>query len=145
MIGIRPMLEELGFTCTRLTHPGAPAPFLFAERKEGEELPTILGYGHGDVVRGLDVNWSKGLSPWALTEVDGGSLTSRLRPQVQLERYRAGETPKDPNVEVHCTALCVCSRQGQGTAMTSTRIRCRCLEGKKDCGFETSTSPQQRV
>jgi acetylornithine deacetylase/succinyl-diaminopimelate desuccinylase-like protein len=71
VIGIRPMLEELGFTCTRLTHPGAQAPFLFAERKEGEELPTILGYGHGDVVRGLDVNWSKGLSPWALTEVDG--------------------------------------------------------------------------
>jgi acetylornithine deacetylase/succinyl-diaminopimelate desuccinylase-like protein len=69
-IGIGPMLENLGFTCTRLTHPDAQAPFLFAERMEGDELPTILGYGHGDVVRGLDAKWSPGLSPWVLTEVD---------------------------------------------------------------------------
>ncbi|MBF9235415.1 M20 family metallopeptidase [Microvirga alba] len=68
--GIRPMLEELGFTCTRLTHPSAEAPFLFAERIEGDQLPTILGYGHGDVVRGLDASWTPGLSPWVLTEVD---------------------------------------------------------------------------
>lgn len=67
-LGIRPMLERLGFTCTRLMHPAAQAPFLFAERIEGEELPTILGYGHGDVVRGLDSSWSRGLSPWVLTE-----------------------------------------------------------------------------
>src|SRR3712207_9194641 len=47
-IGIRPMLENLGFTCTRLTHPSAQTPFMFAERVEGKELPTILGYGHGE-------------------------------------------------------------------------------------------------
>ena len=70
-IGIGPLLENLGFTCTRLTHPAAQAPFLFAERTEGEDLPTILGYGHGDVVRGLDASWSHGLYPWALTDVDG--------------------------------------------------------------------------
>ncbi len=70
-IGIGPMLENLGFTCTRLTHPAAQAPFLFAERTEGEDLPTILGYGHGDVVRGLDASWRHGLYPWALTDVDG--------------------------------------------------------------------------
>jgi acetylornithine deacetylase/succinyl-diaminopimelate desuccinylase-like protein len=70
VVGIEPMLESLGFKCTRLMHPAAQAPFLFAERIEGEGLPTILGYGHGDVVRGLDASWSRGLSPWALTEVD---------------------------------------------------------------------------
>jgi acetylornithine deacetylase/succinyl-diaminopimelate desuccinylase-like protein len=69
--GLGPMLEDLGFTCTRLTHPVAQVPYLFAERIEGEGLPTILGYGHGDVVRGLDAGWSSGLSPWVLQEVDG--------------------------------------------------------------------------
>ena len=36
-LGLRPMLESLGFTCTWLTHPAAQAPFLFAERIEGRK------------------------------------------------------------------------------------------------------------
>jgi acetylornithine deacetylase/succinyl-diaminopimelate desuccinylase-like protein len=65
---MRPLLESLGFTCTLLTHPKAKGPFLFAERFEAAGLPTIFGYGHGDVIRGLDAQWSEGLSPWILTE-----------------------------------------------------------------------------
>lgn len=68
---LKPAFERLGFACTMLTHPKALAPFLYAERKEGEGLPTVLGYGHGDVVRGLDANWQAGLSPWRLVERDG--------------------------------------------------------------------------
>ena len=30
--------------------------------------PTVLTYGHGDTVRGLDDQWRAGLDPWALTE-----------------------------------------------------------------------------
>jgi acetylornithine deacetylase/succinyl-diaminopimelate desuccinylase-like protein len=67
---MRPLLESLGFTCRALNHPKAKAPFLFAERIEDRSMPTIFGYGHGDVVRGLDKNWSEGLSPWILTERD---------------------------------------------------------------------------
>jgi acetylornithine deacetylase/succinyl-diaminopimelate desuccinylase-like protein len=66
---MRPLLESLGFTCKTLHHPKAKGPFLFAERIEDPALPTILGYGHGDVIRGLDKDWSEGLSPWTLTEV----------------------------------------------------------------------------
>ncbi len=66
---MRPLLESLGFTCKTLHHPRAKGPFLFAERIEDPALPTILGYGHGDVIRGLDKDWSEGLSPWTLTEV----------------------------------------------------------------------------
>lgn len=65
---MRPLLEGLGFTCRMLTHPKARGPFLFAERFEDAALPTIFGYGHGDVIRGLDAQWSEGLSPWTLTE-----------------------------------------------------------------------------
>jgi acetylornithine deacetylase/succinyl-diaminopimelate desuccinylase-like protein len=51
---IRPALEKLGFTCRTLTQARAKWPFLYAERIENPALPTILGYGHGDVIRGLD-------------------------------------------------------------------------------------------
>jgi acetylornithine deacetylase/succinyl-diaminopimelate desuccinylase-like protein len=66
---MRPLLESLGFTCKTLHHPKAKGPFLFAERIEDPALPTVFGYGHGDVIRGLDKDWSEGLSPWTLTEV----------------------------------------------------------------------------
>ncbi|QKH38496.1 M20 family metallopeptidase [Achromobacter pestifer] len=68
---IRPAFEALGFTCRTLTHPKALAPFLYAERIEDPSLPTVLGYGHGDVIRGLEKEWKEGLSPWALTEAEG--------------------------------------------------------------------------
>jgi acetylornithine deacetylase/succinyl-diaminopimelate desuccinylase-like protein len=68
---IRPAFEAMGFTCQILEHPKALAPFLLAERIEGPDLPTVLGYGHGDVIRGLDKEWKTGLSPWTLTEAEG--------------------------------------------------------------------------
>ena len=63
---MRPALEALGFTC-RILEQGK-WPFLFAERHEDPTLPTVFGYGHGDVIRGLDDEWHEGLSPWTLTE-----------------------------------------------------------------------------
>lgn len=66
---MRPLLESLGFKCRTLHHPRAKGPFLYAERIEDPSLPTVLGYGHGDVIRGLDKDWNEGLSPWTLTEV----------------------------------------------------------------------------
>jgi acetylornithine deacetylase/succinyl-diaminopimelate desuccinylase-like protein len=61
----------MGFTCRTLEHPKALAPFLLAERMESPTAPTVLGYGHGDVIRGLDREWTEGLSPWKLTESRG--------------------------------------------------------------------------
>jgi acetylornithine deacetylase/succinyl-diaminopimelate desuccinylase-like protein len=66
-----PALEQLGFSCRTLTHAKAKGPFLFAERHEGASLPTVFGYGHGDVIRGLESGWKSGLSPWTLTETNG--------------------------------------------------------------------------
>src|SRR3546814_20623380 len=42
-------------------------PFLLAERIEDPSLPTVLLYGHGDVVRGLADPWRAGLEPWTFT------------------------------------------------------------------------------
>ncbi len=63
-----PAFEALGFTCRIIEEPRAKGPFLFAERIEDPSLLTVFGYGHGDVIRGLDDGWEPGLSPWTLTE-----------------------------------------------------------------------------
>jgi acetylornithine deacetylase/succinyl-diaminopimelate desuccinylase-like protein len=68
---MRPALEGLGFACRTFSEPGAKGPFLYAERIEDPSLATVLGYGHGDVIRGLDAGWRDGLSPWRLTEENG--------------------------------------------------------------------------
>jgi acetylornithine deacetylase/succinyl-diaminopimelate desuccinylase-like protein len=64
---IGPSLERLGYRWEVLDNPEPRGgPFLLAERREGDGLPTALTYGHGDVVRGLDEQWREGLSPWRL-------------------------------------------------------------------------------
>jgi acetylornithine deacetylase/succinyl-diaminopimelate desuccinylase-like protein len=68
---LRPRLEQMGFVAEVLVNPAAAGPLLLAERLEDPDLPTVLIYGHGDVVRGLDAAWDEGLSPWLLTERDG--------------------------------------------------------------------------
>jgi acetylornithine deacetylase/succinyl-diaminopimelate desuccinylase-like protein len=90
---IRPAFEAMGFTCRILEHPKALAPFLYAERIEGAQLPTVLGYGHGDVIRGLDKEWNEGLSPWSLTEADGrwygrGIADNKGQHSVNMEALR---------------------------------------------------------
>ena len=66
---IAPAMLALGFKLTELANPQAEArPFLVATRIENESLPTLLCYGHGDVVFGDDENWREGLLPWQLTE-----------------------------------------------------------------------------
>lgn len=66
-----PAFAALGFSTRLLEHPKSAAPFLVAERIEDDGLPTALGYGHGDVIRGQDERWLAGLSPWRLAERDG--------------------------------------------------------------------------
>lgn len=66
---IGPQLNALGFTLHFIDNPYAEnRPFLIATRIEDEQLPTLLSYGHGDVVFGDDENWRDGLSPWQMKE-----------------------------------------------------------------------------
>lgn len=65
---IAPTLSRLGFT-SRIVANGVAerVPFLIAERIEDPALPTVLTYGHGDVVRGYDDQWRASLAPWRVT------------------------------------------------------------------------------
>ena len=69
---IGPSVARCGFEWSIWPNPvaGAP-PLLFAERREDDSLPTVLIYGHGDVVAGYDEQWSDARSPWDLSVADG--------------------------------------------------------------------------
>lgn len=72
-----PAFAALGFA-TRIHDNPLPGcgPVLLATRIEDPALPTILGYGHGDTVRGMDDRWTRGAGPWR-TAREGDRLYGR--------------------------------------------------------------------
>ena len=71
-----PAFEEMGFTWQIFENPvDGVGPVMLATRDEGADL-TVLGYGHGDVIRGQDDLWTKGQGPWVLAR-DGERLYGR--------------------------------------------------------------------
>jgi acetylornithine deacetylase/succinyl-diaminopimelate desuccinylase-like protein len=61
-------IARLGFESRVVDNPDAAhGPFLIAERRESDALPTVLIYGHGDVVRGYDAQWRTPLDPWSIS------------------------------------------------------------------------------
>lgn len=62
-----PRLTAAGFECS--VHPNRYGnPFLVARRIEDPDLPTILGYGHGDVTRGQEGAWHANGAPFVLRQ-----------------------------------------------------------------------------
>ncbi len=60
-------LKPLGYDCEIFDNSVAGGgPFLVASRIEDSARPTLLAYGHGDVVRGIPEQWRDGLDPWVL-------------------------------------------------------------------------------
>ena len=72
-----PAFEAMGFTGTIFENPRpGVGPVLLATRDEGADV-TVLGYGHGDVIRGQTDQWTKGAGPWQ-TARDGERQRRRL-------------------------------------------------------------------
>jgi acetylornithine deacetylase/succinyl-diaminopimelate desuccinylase-like protein len=62
-------LARLGMQCQIFENPaGKGGPFLIAELVEDPKRPTVLLYGHGDVIRGQDSEWRAGLNPWQVKQ-----------------------------------------------------------------------------
>jgi acetylornithine deacetylase/succinyl-diaminopimelate desuccinylase-like protein len=74
---MQPRLESIGFKTEIIPNPDPRGgPLLIGERQEGDDLPTVLTYGHGDVIRAQDGMWREGLSPFELVE-EGDRLYGR--------------------------------------------------------------------
>ncbi len=67
-----PTLEAMGFACRIFENPvDERAPLLFAERLEDPAKPTVLTYGHGDVLHGMAGDWAENRDPWTLDARNG--------------------------------------------------------------------------
>lgn len=62
---VLPWVERLDFQTRIVDSPvsGRP-PFLIAHRREREDLPTLVTYGHGDVQLAHAGEWREWLTPW---------------------------------------------------------------------------------
>jgi len=75
--GVTPLLRAPSFEIQILDNPEPNGgPFLVASRIEGADLPTVLVYGHGDVVNGNPSEWRDGLDPWTVT-IEGDRIYGR--------------------------------------------------------------------
>ncbi|MBC3191155.1 M20 family metallopeptidase [Pseudonocardia sp. C8] len=85
-----PALAGLGCAVRVLDNPVLPeCPLLLGTRHEDDTLPTVLLYGHADVVDGEPARWRVDLDPWRLT-ADGdrwygrGSADNKAQHSVNL-------------------------------------------------------------
>jgi acetylornithine deacetylase/succinyl-diaminopimelate desuccinylase-like protein len=89
-----PVFSELGFSAKLIESPIGNSPYLLAEYRENPSAPTVLMYGHGDVVDGMEGEWRNGLDPWRATRVDDriygrGTADNKGQHSILLSALRA--------------------------------------------------------
>jgi acetylornithine deacetylase/succinyl-diaminopimelate desuccinylase-like protein len=96
---MQPAFSELDFTTRLIESPSGKAPFLFAEHRESDAAPTVLMYGHGDVVDGMVGEWRGSLDPWRTTRIDNrvygrGTADNKGQHSINLAALRAVRTAR---------------------------------------------------
>jgi len=64
---LQPAFAALDFSTRLIESPTGRGPYLLADYHEDSSLPTLLTYGHGDVVDGMVGEWRDNLDPWQTT------------------------------------------------------------------------------
>jgi acetylornithine deacetylase/succinyl-diaminopimelate desuccinylase-like protein len=64
---LTPAFSRLDFSTRLIETPTGKTPYLLAEYRENASVPTVLMYGHGDVVDGMVGEWRDNLDPWRTT------------------------------------------------------------------------------
>jgi acetylornithine deacetylase/succinyl-diaminopimelate desuccinylase-like protein len=91
---LQPAFSELGFTTKLIESSNGKHPYLLAEYQQDASLPTVLMYGHGDVVDGMVGEWRDGLDPWRLSTVGNrvygrGTADNKGQHSINLSALRA--------------------------------------------------------
>ncbi|WP_375412125.1 M20 family metallopeptidase [uncultured Bradyrhizobium sp.] len=86
--------SELGFSARLIESPSGKSPYLLAEYREHPSAPTVLMYGHGDVVDGMESEWRDSLDPWRATKVGNriygrGTADNKGQHSINLSALRA--------------------------------------------------------
>jgi acetylornithine deacetylase/succinyl-diaminopimelate desuccinylase-like protein len=91
---LQPAFSKLDFTSRLIESPSGKGPYLLAEYKESSSAPTVLMYGHGDVVDGMAGEWRDNLDPWRTTTVGNrvygrGTADNKGQHSINLSALRA--------------------------------------------------------
>jgi acetylornithine deacetylase/succinyl-diaminopimelate desuccinylase-like protein len=91
---LRPAFSQLNFTTRLIESPSGKGPYLLAEYLENPSAPTVLTYGHGDVVDGMAGQWKNNLDPWRATKVGNriygrGTADNKGQHSINLAALRA--------------------------------------------------------
>jgi acetylornithine deacetylase/succinyl-diaminopimelate desuccinylase-like protein len=91
---LQPAFSKLDFKTRLIESPSGKGPYLLAEYKESSSAPTILMYGHGDVVDGMVGEWRDNLDPWRTTTVGNrvygrGTADNKGQHSINLSALRA--------------------------------------------------------
>lgn len=73
---LRPSFAQLDFSTRLVESPTGKGPYLIAEYREDASAPTVLMYGHGDVVDGMAGEWRDNMDPWRTT-ISGNRVYGR--------------------------------------------------------------------
>ncbi len=73
---LQPAFSQLDFSTRLVESPTGKNPYLLAEYRESPSAPTVLMYGHGDVVDGMVGEWRDNLNPWRTT-ISGNRVYGR--------------------------------------------------------------------
>jgi acetylornithine deacetylase/succinyl-diaminopimelate desuccinylase-like protein len=91
---LQPSFARLDFESRLIESPGGKAPYVLAEYRENPQAPTVLIYGHGDVVDGMEGEWRDNLDPWSVTPVGNrvygrGTADNKGQHSVNMAALRA--------------------------------------------------------
>src|SRR6266404_821703 len=91
---LQPAFAALDFSTRLIESPTGRGPYLLADYREDASLPTLLTYGHGDVVDGMVGEWRDGLDPWRLTRIGNrvygrGTADNKGQHSINMSALRA--------------------------------------------------------
>jgi acetylornithine deacetylase/succinyl-diaminopimelate desuccinylase-like protein len=91
---LQPAFSRLDFSTRLVESPTGKSPYLLAEYLESPSAPTVLMYGHGDVVEGMGGEWRSNLDPWRATTIDNrvygrGTADNKGQHSINLSALRA--------------------------------------------------------
>jgi acetylornithine deacetylase/succinyl-diaminopimelate desuccinylase-like protein len=91
---LRPSFAQLDFSTRLIESQKGGNPYLLAEYREKTSAPTVLMYGHGDVVDGMTVEWRNNLDPWRTTVIENrvygrGTADNKGQHSINLSALRA--------------------------------------------------------
>jgi acetylornithine deacetylase/succinyl-diaminopimelate desuccinylase-like protein len=91
---LTPSFSQLDFSTKLIESPTGKNPYLLAEYRESATAPTVLMYGHGDVVDGMVGEWRNNLNPWRTTTIDNrvygrGTADNKGQHSINMTALRA--------------------------------------------------------